>query len=348
MKPLCEFFGECGGCAYQDISYPEELAVKERWAREILAGLKLKEKVFRPVMPSPREYHYRNRLDLSYYKTKAGEHLVGFKPKKGPYTVQIDSCAIAQKEISGFIPKLRRLVKTKLPKDYTIANLVVKSGDNGRVFWGGAGRRSLELPKKDYLWTKIGRRKIFYSLDTFFQANLSILPRVVDFIRSLPVWKKNTVFFDLYSGVGLFGICLSDLAKKVVMIEEGIPSLVLARYNVAYHKLKNVEIREGKVEEILPLAVATSVAKKKRLKPLLQTNFVAFIDPPRKGLSDSARQVLVNAKKFSALLYLSCNPESLARDLLQFKKKGWKIECVAPFDFFPKTKHLETLVWMKP
>ncbi|MBI4971071.1 MAG: class I SAM-dependent RNA methyltransferase [Candidatus Omnitrophica bacterium] len=336
MKQLaarCNYFGECGGCVYQNISYAKELVAKKKWLRETLLPLKLKDKVFEPVRRSSEEYHYRNRLDISFRKTLKGEYILGFKPEGKRFTIQIDSCAIAKKDISKFIPKLRKLAIARLPEGYNIANLVVRTGDDGRVFWGGMGRRSLELAEKDYLWTEVCGRRIFYSLDTFFQANLSILPALIETIRALPLWNKKTTFLDLYSGVGLFGISLHDLVKRVVMIEESVPSLKLARFNVDYHKLTNVEIRPGKVEELLGSLAAGSVA---------------LIDPPRKGLSAPAIKALVKAKKLKALLYLSCNPEALARDLAQFKKKGWKIQKVMPFDFFPKTKHLETFVWLTP
>lgn len=331
--PLCEYFGDCGGCVHQDISYESELRIKETELKALLAdSLKLKEKIFEPIVASPEQYHYRNRLDLSFRKTRAGEYLMGFKPEKSKYTLQIDSCAIAKTEISNFLPSLRTLSRENLPEGYSIANLVVKTGDDGRVFWGGMGRRSLQMKEADYLWTEPAGRRIFYSMDTFFQANLSILPLLIEKIRSLPLWTKNTVLFDLYAGVGFFTVSLHDLVKKVVMIEEAPSSIKLARFNVDYHRLSHVEVEGGKVEEKLKV---TSRA-------------VAIIDPPRKGLSDGAIQALVRAKKLKALLYLSCNPKTLVRDLLHFAGKGWKINAVMPFDFFPKTKHLETLVWLEP
>jgi tRNA/tmRNA/rRNA uracil-C5-methylase (TrmA/RlmC/RlmD family) len=226
---------------------------------------------------------------------------------------------------------------------------VVKTSDNGTLQWGGMGRHSLRLSPENYIWTKVRGKKIYHSMDTFFQANASILPRVLKVIESIIKPNKKTVFLDLYSGVGLFGLLLAKKVKHVHMVEEISSSITLARYNIAQLKLKNVTIHEGKVEDVL----LSLRAKRSNLKPGIAASpfwaprndhVVALVDPPRKGLSEAALKVLVGAQLIAPLLYLSCGPESLLRDLLAFKKKGWKIKQVIPFDFFPRTKHLETLV----
>ena len=192
------------------------------------------------------------------------------------------------------------------------------------------------MKEEDYFWTTVKGRKIFYALDTFFQANLSILEKIVSKIESLIEWQGDTIFLDLYSGVGLFGIALADRAKEVVMIESGCDSVKLAHYNVQHHKLNRVKILEGQVEILLP-----EVLKELNGKPS-----VALIDPPRAGLAGSAIETLGQAKDLHSLFYLSCSPESLARDLKHLSRVGWQVRKIMPFDFFPRTRHLETLVWL--
>ena len=339
IEPLCPVFGACGGCAYQDISYPEELAKKERLLKQLFQGnLGLGDAVFDPVVASPEPYHYRNRLDLTLRRIKGGEIGLGFQPPLGHRLISIEACAIAREEISGFIPELTKQAARRLPADYRVANLVVRTGDDGKVLWGGIGRGSLALEEKDYLWTEIRGKRIFYSLDTFFQANLSILPLLMDRIRDLAVLDSKTILFDLYAGVGLFGIYFADRAGRVVMIEENASSLKLAGFNRAYHKMDQVEIRAGRVETELPLAASPAAGFRQ----------AAIVDPPRRGLSPEALKALAAMKQFDSLFYLSCHVESLARDLGLFMEAGWHIEKVVPFDFFPKTLHLETLVLLKP
>jgi 23S rRNA (uracil1939-C5)-methyltransferase/tRNA (uracil-5-)-methyltransferase len=337
VKSLCPLFGSCGGCQYQDIPYEEELCRKEAILKELLTReLSLPENVFEPITPSPEIYHYRNRLDLTLRKRNNGERQMGFMLPGTQRLQEVAACAIARQEINVFLATLKEEAVRKLPEDYKVANLVVRVGDEGKVFWGGIGRRSLRMKKEDYFWTVVKGRKIYYSLDTFFQANLSILGKIVSKIEGLVEWQKDTVFLDLYSGVGLFGIALADRAREVVMIEECGDSVTLAQFNVNYHRLTHIKMLVGKVETHLPEVLA-----ERRGKPC-----VALIDPPRGGLAGSAIETLGQAKDLHSLFYLSCSPESLARDLKHLARVGWQVRTIMPFDFFPRTRHLETLVWL--
>ena len=335
VKAPCPVFGKCQGCLYQNIRYSDELKIKEEWLRGLLpASLEIDDGAFAPVVPSPKPYHYRNRLDLKLKRTIEKGILIGFTPVDRRGILPVEECFIAEENISRFIPELKKQAIERLPAKYRLANLTVRSGDDGRVLWGGIGRGSCALLPKDYFWTQVGALKIFYSLDTFFQANLSILPALVEVIRGLEIWDPAPVFYDLYGGVGFFGLVLAGKVDGVVHIEENSASMQLARYNVRINGVENFKAVEGKVEDKLPGLLARAPAKTK----------VAMVDPPRAGLSPKACAYLAAARELDHLMYLSCNPESLARDLGVFVDEGWKVRRVRPFDFFPKTKHLETLV----
>lgn len=337
IEPLCPVFGECGGCQFQDIAYSDELCVKENNLKQLFADEGLPTDGFSPIVPSPQEYCYRCRLDMKFLKIKSGEMFMGFTPVKGFKVVAVESCSIAMKSISDFLPELRKQACAKIPAKYRNANLTIKTGDDGRVFWGGIGKRSLRMDKKDYFWTEFQGRRIFYSLEAFFQANLSILPKLMDAVRSFDVLDKTKTFFDLYGGVGLFGICFADGVSDVILIEENIYAIQCARHNVAYNKLGNFQILEGRMEDEFPKLLAQAD----------HAQAVAMIDPPRAGLSESVRKMFGDLKNLDTLIYLSCKPETLARDLKDLIASGWKISEVIPFDFFPKTRHLETLVFLK-
>jgi tRNA/tmRNA/rRNA uracil-C5-methylase (TrmA/RlmC/RlmD family) len=353
IKPLCAVFSECGGCQLQDLAYADELRLKEERLRRLFQeSLRVPDGVFRPILASPQEYHYRNRLDLKLVQTKNKEIFIGFSPKGGKHRlIEVDECPIARREISDFIPELKKQAPLKVTAKHKQGNLVVRTGDDGRVFWGGIGRRSLELKPEDYLWTEIGGRRIFYSLDTFFQANLHILPEFIEYLRGLNVWDREAVFYDLYGGVGLFGICVHDLVGKVVLIEEVMQSLRVARHNVAYSQLKNFEIHDGRVEDILPsLAGGSSGSLMDFFRNLFrlkaQTRNIVMVDPPRAGLSDSTVRMLNRLQNTRSLLYLSCNPESLIANCKALQSR-WTIQEIRPLDFFPRTDHLETFVLLE-
>jgi len=299
--------------------------------------LNLPHDVVDPIVPSPQPYHYRSRMDIRLLKTRSGEVLTGFSPVNRNRIVSADTCAIAMTPIADFLPALRVEARGKLPERYRNANLVVKTGDDGRIFWGGIGRRSLAMEEKDYLWTVVKGIKIFYSLDVFFQANLSILPLVIERVEQLGILDKDTVLFDLYGGVGLFGLCLYRHVKEVRLIEENKYAVKLAEHNMRFHGFDHFKILSGTVEDHLAGVLADS-----GLKP------VAIIDPPRQGLSEQVSRALAGARHLRHLLYLSCDPRSLARDLNIFQQDGWEITRIIPFDFFPKTHHLETLAVLRP
>ena len=105
VKPVCSLFNDCRGCSYQDISYEDELRIKEKELKEIInESLEVDQNCFEPIVPSPKPYHYRNRLDLKLLKTKSKEVFIGFTPKNRHGVLPIESCHIAREEISSFIP----------------------------------------------------------------------------------------------------------------------------------------------------------------------------------------------------------------------------------------------------
>ncbi len=332
--PLCKLFGECGGCAYQDLPYAEELRVKLEGLKTILREkIDLGDAFFYPVIASPKPYFYRQRLDLTLRKTR-GEWKLGYIHPVKHFLMEVNHCPIAREEINKILPGLKEEALKNIPDKYKNANLVVRTDDSGKVRWGGIGRHSLRMQPEDYFSTTVKGVKIFYSLETFFQANLPILDLVMDRLAELEKWDKETIFFDLYSGVGLFGLVFANRVRNVIMIEESPVSDKIARHNVSYHNMGNVRVLDGSVEKHLPVFAENFSGRK-----------VALIDPPRKGLSQSVIECLKLTTSLPVLFYLSCSPESLARDLRELTLSGdWKVDSVHPFDFFPKTKHLETLV----
>ena len=337
VEPLCPYFGTCGGCAYQHLPYEEELALKENQLKNLLKELELPNEIFSPIAPSPEPYFYRSRLDLSFRRTRQG-FILGFMSEGTRRHISIDSCSIAKPEISNFLPRLRELASEKIPSQYRSANLVVKTGDEGVVRWGGMGRRSLRMNESEYFWTEIEGKKIFYSLDSFFQANLSILPLLIKDLRELLSLTPETYLLDLYAGVGLFWAVLASETRGVWAVEENRASVRVAEFNRRYHGLSQVVLKEARTEDCL----------EEILQELEGRPIAAIVDPPRKGLTADALSKLSAAKMLNPLLYISCNAEALVRDLEGFLRAGWRVDRVVPYDFFPRTKHLETVARLLP
>ncbi len=331
--PPCPVYGECGGCQYQHLDYQAELQEKERLIREVLA---LPADLFVPIIPSPKEYQYRHRVDLRMHRHPEKGIVIGFCPPGRRRVLEITQCPIARGEISNFIPQLKEEAIAKFPQKYKVANLVVRCGEEGKVYWGGIGEGSLKMKEADYLWAQVGDKRIHYAMESFFQGNLSILPAVMKELRALNVWTKRGVFFDLYGGVGLFGLCMADLVDKVIHIEENQVASGIARYNALYNKVYNFEVYGGQVESVIPRLIHGYQDQHK----------IVMVDPPRAGLSRPSIDLLNSLTSVDHLFYLSCHPNSLKEDLGSLSAH-WQVERIIPFDFFPKTKHVETFVLLK-
>ena len=335
MEPRCPYFGDCGGCTYQHFSYAEELEHKHGKLRAVFAAHESLQRLpIEPVVASPLEYGYRHRLDLTLKKLKTGEIRIGYKDRAGDRTVVVDQCPIGMPAVSDFIPRMKEEAIAMLPEKYRTANLTLRTGDNGEVRWGGIGKKSLALAPEAYFWTEINGKKIHYSMDTFFQANLSILPLLEQRFQLMLKANPARLFIDLYGGVGLFSVMAAPLVKEVILVESNSASVAVAIRNLRSLGLDNVGLHAGRVEDALPSALAKA--------PLSEC--LAMVDPPRAGLSDDARTLLDS--HLERLVYLSCNPETLARDLVWFHHRGWRVEQIIPFDFFPKTNHLEVLTML--
>jgi tRNA/tmRNA/rRNA uracil-C5-methylase (TrmA/RlmC/RlmD family) len=163
---------------------------------------------------------------------------MGFFPPGYKKILEIEACPISHKEISKFLPQLKEEAITKIPKKYKRANLTIRCGDDGRLAWGGMGRGSLKMESKDYLWTEQTGLRIHYAMETFFQANLYILPSLIKTIRDLAQFPKDTIFLDLYAGVGLWGLSLAADVSCAILIEDNKTSHTLAKYNIEFHGFK--------------------------------------------------------------------------------------------------------------
>ncbi len=343
INPECPYFGVCGGCEYQHLPYADELAEKHRKLRELFARAgspSLQHIEIQPVVASPRDYRYRHRLDLSLRRFKNGEIRIGYYRKDNPnFLLEVDQCPIGMAAVSDAIPRLKHEAIARLPDKYRTANLTLRCGQDGRVDWGGIGRGSLRRKDPaDWLSMDLNGKRVAFSMDTFFQANFSILPLLEDYLQKLLSTEPPALFLDLYGGVGLFSLMAAPVSERVILIEENPSSVEVARENLRQlPERMTVELRAGRVEDHLHETLAD--------EPDL-TRCQAMVDPPRKGLSEAARQLLQDSL-LTRILYLSCEPEALVRDLDWFIARGWEVDLIQPFDFFPRTVHLETLARMR-
>ena len=352
VEPKCSYFGTCGGCAFQDLEYAAQLELKRNSVQEALSSFSCQSafQVY-PTTPSPKPYHYRHMISLTV-KRRHGVLRMGFMGRDGHGFLPVETCPIADERISQFLPQALAKLEVLPPKRrFRTSQIVLRVGDDGDIITSlrSDGGRKLEC-------TVLGKQ-FSYSVSSFFQNNYSILESFVQTIRSslrgglkadeaisdseiasLTSFVRNDVggtLFDLYSGVGLFGILLADSYEHVIGIEEGYEAVQYAQQNAERNQVENILFREGKVEALLP---ELSLAVRKPLH--------VIVDPPRTGLKPEVVRSLLKLP-VDRLVYVSCSLDSLVRDLKLLLKR-FQIAAVQPIDLFPQTKHIETIVLLEP
>jgi tRNA/tmRNA/rRNA uracil-C5-methylase (TrmA/RlmC/RlmD family) len=300
VEPPCPYFGACGGCQYQHISYAEQLRVKHKQIADLFERVgKISPDKVTPVVPCPRPYGYRNRIMIRSQWNKPEQKLnIGFVRWDCGLVEDIEECKIAEPALNEQIKHVR-------------ANPPPKGGI----------KVVLRIPPEGW---DVPR-------DSFFQNNFFLLPKMVETVRKFVRDGGATHLVDLYCGVGFFGIELAASVESFVGVEYDKLAIKSARHNATMRNITNGEFIAGQVEEVLPQLVekfsagATSV----------------LLDPPRKGCLPQTLDLL-RATKPAQLIYVSCHPATMARDLNILCRDGvFEIVKVTPLDMFPQTQHVE-------
>jgi 23S rRNA (uracil1939-C5)-methyltransferase len=176
-----------------------------------------------------------------------------------------------------------------------------------------------------FIKEKLGKFTFKVQLPSFFQVNPLQAERLYDLVAKYSDIASGQVVVDAYAGIGPIAFWLSDKAASVIGIEERKEAVRDAIENIKSNKLVNVKIEEGTIEKIFP-----------------KNADVVVLDPPRGGCSEKALEMVVRAKP-GRIVYVSCNPETLARDLAWLAKENYRIEVVQPVDMFPQTNHVEVV-----
>jgi 23S rRNA (uracil1939-C5)-methyltransferase len=286
VAPKCAYFGRCGGCAYQHLAYPAQLALKQRQVEETLRRVgKLSEVPMRPIVASPHPYAYRNRIRVHVDGGKAG-----FFMHRSHALIPIERCEIAQPGVNDELQALRR------------------------------------SPVRDGDYTLFARG----STEFFEQVNDAVAQELLALVEST-VHRGQSLLIDAYSGAGLFSRRLAPLFAQVIGIEENEHAVSRARKSAA----ANERHLHGDAAELLAEILAAH--------PMAQTSVI--LDPPATGLSPRVADLLAAARP-SEILYVSCNPATLARDLSVFRSV-YRIDSVTPFDMFPQTAEIEVLTVLR-
>lgn len=306
--PRCRYFGRCGGCQLQHWSYARQSAEKARWLRELFRSYPSPIE-FRPLMASPRVWHYRRRMQL--HIDPWGK--AGFFAAKSRQVVAIESCDLALEELNAQIRAVELRAQRDRAECLTCTDLTYELTlrEDGEV----AIRRGQE--ERSFL--QINAEANDALLACLKNALAAIAPRRV---------------LELYAGSGNFSYALAGEGIAWTAVESNAQAVQQARLGSAKYKL----------EALSPPIRWVHLEASAALKTLLSQgcSFDAVLaDPPRRGLEKAL--VLLAALKPEFFLYVSCYPPAMSRDLQQLARLGYAVEWLQPIDFFPHTVHLEVV-----
>jgi 23S rRNA (uracil1939-C5)-methyltransferase len=356
-RPLCIHFGTCGGCQWQHIEGKKQAEIKKDILQEILQRLG-GQKEIPPitVISSPKSYGYRIRVQLKTEGTT-----FGYYRERSHHMVDIEHCPIAHPLVNQLIlllrdefPSLSRfeeveinvspqeekgvLILHSLSFNQEMKRIAKQFFQNHPILKGIAinpkGRAaSLGDPSLTFSVSldREGEKKglsLRTSPESFFQVNLEQNQALIQSVlKSSEVTEEESVL-DLYAGIGNFTLPLALDAKEILGIEENGKAVEDARFSIERNGITRCHMIRGRVEEVL--------RHWKREEPDL-----VILDPPRTGAKEAANQIA--RLKPKRIVYVSCEPTTLSRDLRLFSQNGYHLDRLSLIDMFPQTYHMEVV-----
>jgi len=322
VEPRCPLFGTCGGCQYQNLSYAEQLRWKQAQLKDALARLGGVEAEVDPCHPSPKEWGYRTKLTPHFQPPRGpGEFPIGFlHAHNARRLVDVPACPIATDAVNAALRKVRAEVRSRAGEFRRGATLLLRETKEGVV----------TDPRASVTET-VGGLTLRFVAGDFFQNNPSILPAFVGHAVDLAKASGARHLVDAYCGSGLFALSAARHFESVHGVEVSEDAVRKAAENAAANRLLNCRFVAGSAEAIFGKL------------PVKGPETAVIIDPPRKGC-DEAFLAQLDAYAPRRIVYVSCAPDTQARDIRWLAARGWKVLSARPFDLFPQTRHIESIV----
>lgn len=382
-EAACRHFGACGGCTYQNLSYANQIKLKGEQVKKLLDGVDA-DYQWEGVIESPKVWSYRNKMEFTFGdEQKDGPLALGMHKKDSFHDiVSLDNCLIVSEDCNRVLRcvldyfkdentnikfykrlshegTLRHLViRRSVSTDDMLVNLVTTSAQE--IDMEGLAGRLLNLDLdgrivgilqtinngladvvacdelrliygQDYFYEHLLGLKFKISPFSFFQTNSKGAECLYEKAREYVGDTKDKIIFDLYSGTGTIAQILAPVAKKVIGVEIVGEAVEAARENARLNGLNNCEFIAGDVLTVLD--------------DIEEQPDIIVLDPPRDGVHPKALTKIINYG-VKNIIYISCKPTSLARDLAVFEENGYKLVRASGCDMFPQTVHVETVCLM--
>jgi 23S rRNA (uracil1939-C5)-methyltransferase len=325
VDPPCPYFGRCGGCQWQHIEYGEQVRLKQHVMHDQLRRIgKIEAPPVSPTIASPAPYGYRNNARFSTNEDGS----LGFitRGPAGREFLRIDQCMIMHPKINEILAKLQG-------HGAGLHQVVIRIGEQtGDIFVQpdmSERTTAVETGQAGYDEELSGAR-FTVSAPSFFQTNSKQAEALIRLVTERLDLNGSGTVVDAYAGVGTFAKLLAPHVEKVIAIEESASAVADARINV--EGIDNIEYHQSKVEHLLgDLDIAPDAV---------------ILDPPRSGCHKRTLRAVLKLKP-AKLIYVSCNPATLARDLRTLIDGGYELKDVTPVDMFPQTYHIESVTTLE-
>lgn len=339
ISPRCRHFQQCGGCHYQMMDYPLQLKTKQNILIEQLERIGgIKNPPVSPVVPSAKAWNYRNHIQ--FHLDPQGKP--GYLASGSDQVVPIQECFLPEDLLNEIWPQLDmdavpglQRVSLRLGLDNDVQVILESSkpltdidfsldmpisamhlGPEGPVLLAGDPNIVMQ----------VGNHLFQVSSESFFQVNTAQAANMAQALLDCLKPQGYETVFDVYCGVGLFSAFLAPHVKRVIGIESS--EMACSDFVANLDCYDNVELYVGLAEEIIPsLNIAADIV---------------VVDPPRAGLAKPVMDTLL-LKRPETIVYISCDPATLARDLRKLSEAGYQLDRVTPFDLFPQTFHIESV-----
>lgn len=365
VRAPCALYDRCGGCHLQHLGYARQLAIKAEQIGECLARIgQLPEVPVAPILGSPRPFGYRNKVLYHYDSARGALGLVGRQEHR---ILDVPRCLISDPQADVIMARIRELA-TALPAlrqmlhqvqvqvgqrtgDCLVTVIVhekptvevqqrlwqaiseqakglwlhVKTEETPAVF---SGETTL-IAGSAGIHERVGDHLFRLEPQSFFQVNTIQMERLYDLVKEAAMLRGGEIVLDLYSGGGSIALTLAPYCRQMYGVEINRQATLLAMQQAEALDIHNCQFRTGKVERILYRYMAQG------MRPDL-----AVLDPPRAGCHPEVLQALTKLR-VPRIVYVSCSPPTLARDLRRLHDLGYRTSVVQPLDMFPHTYHIE-------
>lgn len=317
ITPRCAAYTRCGACTYQHIAYDHQLVLKNGQVRDTLERIGRFDTIpIEDTIPSPQAYGYRGKADFHVAPEAGKKQAIGFVARATNSIVDLERCEIVHETINEALFLMRR---------------------DGSP----AGRRSLwsdpaEGISKSRIMRWVKGREMLVPRDGFFQANLYLTDTLVDVVEEFCNLSGTETILDGYCGSGLFSLFLAPRCGRIYGIEAESDAVRCAEENLNRAGINSAVFYTGDMARIL---------RDRFIRENIPVD-VALVDPPRVGLEPYTLAAL-GALNPPKIVYVSCNPATLARDIRALAGFGYSIMRVQPLDMFPQTSHIETVVLLE-